>query len=100
MRHVAAVAFQGLHRFQRRLPISRHAQIIGVDVDRVRQSQPVDRVGHFADDLTRRHVKMVDHRIDSGNVARLMMFPHLDAARAFYLPSVGKTLSYVIFRVW
>ena len=49
VRDVAAVAFEGLHRFERRRPVAGHAQVVAVDVDRMRQPQFVGRLGDAAE---------------------------------------------------
>ena len=60
VRDVAAMAFEGLHGFQRRRPVAGHAQVVAVDVDGVRQPQFVGRLGDAADDLPRRDVEVID----------------------------------------
>ncbi len=49
VRDVAAVAFEGLHRFERRRPVAGHAEVVAVDVDRVRQAQLGGRLGDAAE---------------------------------------------------
>ncbi len=57
VRDVAAMSFERLHRFERGAPVAGHAQVVAVDVHRVRQTQLVHRRGHTANDLSRRHVE-------------------------------------------
>ena len=45
MGQVAPMSFQGLHGLQGGLPISRQTEVVPMNVDRVRQTQSVDRCG-------------------------------------------------------
>ena len=69
VRDVAAVAFEGLHRFERRRPVAGHAEVVAVDVHRVRQPQLVGRLGDAADDLPRRDVEVIDGLVEPVDVA-------------------------------
>ena len=72
--------FQGLHRFERGVPVAGHAQVVAVDVDRVRQAQVVAGLGHAFDDLPRRDVEVLDVRVEPVDVAALLLLPDFDAA--------------------
>ena len=78
--HVPAMALQDLHGLERRRPVAGKAEVVGVDVHRMRQLQLVDRLGDRLDDLSRRHAEVVDGRIDGVDVAGRMALPDLDAA--------------------
>ena len=80
VRQVAAVAFERLHRFERRRPVAGHAEVVAVDVDRVRQAEFVGRLGDAADDLPRRDVEVVDRARRGRERCRLLLLPDLDAA--------------------
>ena len=41
VREVGAVAFEGLHGGERRVPVAGHAEVVAVDVDGVRQAEVV-----------------------------------------------------------
>ena len=70
-----------LHRFERRAPVAGHAQIVAVDVHRVRQPQLVGRARDAVDDLPRRHVEVIDRLVQAVDIAALMALPDFDAAR-------------------
>ena len=77
---VAAMPLEHLHRLERRRPVAGQAEVVGVDVHRVRQLELVDRLGHRSDDLPRRHAEVVDGRVEVVDVARRLVLPDLDAA--------------------
>ena len=81
MRDVAAMTFQSLHRFQRRFPVAGHAQVVAVNMHRMRQAQFGGGLSHAADDLPRRHVEMIDLRIETADVAGLMRSSRLRRRR-------------------
>ena len=56
-----------------------HAEIVRVDVDRVRQPQLVDSARDFFDDLPGGHVEMRDVLVQAVNVPALQLLPGLDA---------------------
>ena len=77
---VAAVTLEQLHGLERGRPVAGEAEVVGVNMHRVRQLQLVDRLGDRLDDLTRRHSEVVDQRVDGLDVAGRPALPHLDAA--------------------
>ena len=76
-----AMALQELHRLERGRPVAGQAEVVGVDVHRVRQPQLVDGLGDRLDDLPRRHSEVIDDRVDGLDVTGRPVLPHLDAAR-------------------
>ena len=88
VRDVGAVAFEGLHRFERRLPVAGHAEVVAVDVHGMRQAKLGRRLGDAADDLPRRDVEVIDRLVEAVDVAGLMALPDFDAARVHELRRV------------
>ena len=85
---VPAMPLEGFHRFQRRLPVAGQAQVVAVDVDRMRQFQCVHRRRRFADDLPRRDTEVIDGFVHRVHVAAGVALPNLDAARIDQLDGV------------
>ncbi len=87
--HVPARPFEGPHRFQRRRPVARHAEIIGVDMHAVRQPQAVGGAGCFANDGSRRNVEARNDIVQPMHVARLPLLPYFHAAGIHELRAVA-----------
>ena len=56
VRQVRAVPFQDLHGFERGRDVARDAEVVAVEVERMRQPQLVDDPREAGDDLRRRHL--------------------------------------------
>ena len=70
VRDVAAVPFQGLHRVERGRPVAGHAEVVAVDMHRVRQGAVRRRRGRsLADDLPRGDVEVLDGSVDRLRIA-------------------------------
>ena len=77
---MAAVTLEELHGLEGGRPVAGEAEVVGVDMHRVRQLQLVDRPGDGLDDLTGRHSEVIDERVDGLDVAGRPALPHLDTA--------------------
>ena len=80
VRQMAARVAERLHRLERRPPVAGHAEIVAVDVDRVRQPQLVDGARDLFDDLPRRDAEVRDVLVQAVHVAARQLLPDLDAA--------------------
>ena len=85
---VAAVPLERFHCFEGRGPIARQPEIVGMNVHAMGQFQLVGRAGDAVNDLPWRDVEMFDQRIQSADVAALLLFPDFDAARIDHLGGV------------
>ena len=61
--HVGAVAFEHLHGFERGGDVARRAEVVAVQVQRVRQAQLIDDLGQAGDDLRRRDLAVAGDRL-------------------------------------
>ena len=82
------VALQDLHRLERRGDVAGHAQVVAVQVQRVRQAQLVDDAGQARDDLRRRHLAVAGDRLGEP-LGVLAPLPGRDAAGVDRLHAVG-----------
>ena len=108
VREMGASAFKSLHGRQRRAPVAGKAQIVAMDVNRVRQTQIHDRLRQLTDDPSRRDVEAGKAAVKGagepspvrGRSVRTIrpltglgspapLFPRLDAAGIDELDSVG-----------
>src|SRR5437667_8352120 len=80
MRQMGAPAFEGGHRIARRGPVSRKAEVVAVDVYRVRQAQIRRRLRERGNDLPRRDVEHVNGAIQPADVSASLL-PDFHAAR-------------------
>ena len=78
---MTAMTFEQSHRLEGGRPVAGHAEVVGVDVHRMGQTQLVDRLSHRPDDLPGGDPEAIDRRIEVFDVARLTLLPELDAAR-------------------
>ena len=79
MREVRSMALQHLHRLDRRLEVAGDAEVVAVQVDRMRQMEIVGDGREVRDDHRRRHpVVAFDRRVQRVRV--LAPLPRLDAA--------------------
>ena len=67
---VPAMALEELHRLERGRPVAREAEVVAVDVHRVRQFSSSTAWATDRDDLARRHAEVVDGRVEVLDVAR------------------------------
>ena len=88
MGQMGAVALQDLHRLQRRLEVAGRAQVVAVQVQRVRQAQVVHDAGQGRDDLRRRHLAVAGNRLEQA-LGVLAPLPRRDAAGVDGLHSVS-----------
>src|SRR5678815_2235840 len=65
MREVTTRVAERLHRFERRGPVARHPEVIGVQVNRVRKLQRVNGARDLLDDLPRCHTEVRDVLVQS-----------------------------------
>src|SRR5439155_19550043 len=79
VRQMGAAAFEGLHGAERGGPVPGQAEVVAVDVDRMRQAEVHDGLGEVPDDLPRRAVERGNGVVEAGDVAAAF-FPHFDAA--------------------
>ena len=73
-------AGQGLHARQRGGRVARHAEVIAVDMDRVREPERVGGVGERLQDRARGHCPAGDGIVETGDVS-LPALPRLDPTR-------------------
>ena len=88
VRHVGAVALQHLHRFEGGGVVARRAEVVAVQVNRVRQRELVRDVGERLDDLGGRDGLVAGHHIVQ-SLAVLPPLPPRDAAGVHRLDAVG-----------
>ena len=87
---VAAMSFECFERLERRGPVAGHAEVVAVDMDRVRAvCSCIDGLSHFANDLTRRHVEGIDQLVDAVHIAGRVLFPDFDTAGIHQLDGVS-----------
>ena len=86
VREVRAAALERAQRVERRAPVARDAEVVAVDVDRVRQAELVHRAGDRVEHLPRRDAG--DVVVERGDVA-VAVLPALDAARVDELDAVA-----------
>ena len=89
VRQMAAMSLEQFHRLERGRPVARQAEVVAVDVDRVRQAELVDRPGDPADDLTGGHAEAIDDGVQILDVPLAPMLPDLDAARVHQLRCIA-----------
>ena len=66
------ISVQCSHRLERCLPVARHTEVVAMNVDGMGQSEFRRGLRNTADDLPRSHSKVIDLRIQSADVARLL----------------------------
>ena len=76
VRHVGPMAFQHLHRLERGRDVAGRAEVVAVQVQRMRQPQVVDDLRQAGDDLRRRQLAVAFDRSDIS----LASLPHFQAA--------------------
>lgn len=75
-----ATSFQAVHRMQRGFPIARNAEVVAVDMHRVRKLQPVGGRGQFPYDRSRRNLKVRYRLVQLLHRHPADLLPALDAA--------------------
>ena len=79
MREMGPPALEHIHGFQRRRHVPGHAQVVAVQVKRMRQLQLVNHRRQAADDVRRRDTLVAFHRLEQG-AGVLSPLPRGDAA--------------------
>ena len=76
---VRLAAREGAHRVERGVGVAGDAEVVGVDVDGVRQPELVDGAADRLEDLARRHLEAGDGVVERLDVP-VALLPQLDAA--------------------
>src|SRR5438093_9569234 len=79
MGQVGSVSFQDLHGFERRGEVARGAEVVAMEMERMRQMQIIDDRRQAGNDFCRCYLMVTFHRLGQ-NLGVLSPFPGGDAA--------------------